>query len=209
MPAPSYPLSLPATPGFVSSKFAIRRAVAVAQSPFTGQQQTYEYSMALWTAELKLPPMKRAVAAEWQSFFMKLHGRRGTFLLGDPDAKNPRGAISLSATPTLNAAVAIGDYDVSITGVGNSIVAFRAGDYIQIGSTSASKLYMITADATSNGSGVVSVSVEPTIKATASSGAAVTFVSPCGVFRMDSNDLGWDADYVSKYGIAFSATEAL
>lgn len=209
MPAPSYPLSLPASPGIMASSFAIRRAVAVAQSPFTGQQQTYEWAMALWAAEIKLPPMKRETAAEWQAFFMKLHGRRGTFLLGDPDSKNPRGAISLSATPTLNSAVAIGDYDVSIAGVGISIVAFKAGDYIQIGASASAKLYMITADATSNGSGVVSVSVEPTIKAAASSGAAVTFVSPKGVFRMDANQLGWDADHVSKYGITFSATEAL
>lgn len=209
MPAPSYPLTMPVSTGIVASRFALRRAVAVAQSPFTGQQQSYEWSMALWTAEIKLPPMKREYASEWLSFFMKLHGRRGTFLLGDPDAKNPRGAISLAATPTLNASVAIGDYDVSIAGVGNSIGAFKAGDYIQIGSSATAKLYMITADATSNGSGVVSVSVEPTIKATASSGAAVTFISPKGVFRMDANELGWDADHVSKYGIAFSATEAL
>lgn len=209
MPAPTYPLSLPATPAPVSSRFALRRAVALAESPFTGQQQTYEWPLALWTAEIKLPPMKRSTAAEWQAFFMKLHGRRGTFLLGDPDSKNPRGAISLSATPTLNSSVAIGDYDVSIAGVGNSIVAFKAGDYIQIGSASTAKLYMITADATSNGSGVVSVSVEPTIKATASGGAAVTFISPKGVFRMNTNELGWDADHVSKYGITFSATEAL
>ena len=209
MPAPSYPLTMPVTPGPVASKFAIRRAVAVSQSPFTGQQQTYEWPMALWTAEIKLPPMKRETAAAWQAFFMQLHGRRGTFLLGDPDAKNPRGAISLSATPTLNTSVAIGDYDVSIAGVGNSIVAFKAGDYIQIGSAATAKLYMITADATSNGSGVVSVSVEPTIKAVASGGAAVTFLSPKAVFRMDANELSWDADHVSKYGITFSATEAL
>lgn len=209
MPAPSYPLTMPVTPAPVASRFAIRRAVAMAQSPFTGQQQVYEWPMALWVAEIKLPPMKRETAAAWQSFFMQLHGRRGTFLLGDPDAKNPRGAISLSATPTLNTAVAIGDYDVSIAGVGNSIVAFKAGDYIQIGSAATAKLYMITADATSNGSGVVSVSVEPTIKAAASGGAAVTFISPKAVFRMDSNELSWDADHVSKYGITFSATEAL
>lgn len=200
---------MPTSPGVMASRFALRRAVALAQSPFTGQQQTYEWPMALWVAEIRLPPMKRETAVEWQSFFMKLHGRRGTFLLGDPDSKNPRGAISLSATPTLNSAVAIGDYDVSITGVGASIVAFKAGDYIQIGASATAKLYMITADATSNGSGVVSVSVEPSIKAAASGGAAVTFVSPKGVFRMDTNELGWEADHVSKYGITFSATEAL
>lgn len=209
MTAPSYPLSLPASPGFVQSSFSLKRAVAVATSPFTGQSQSYEYPMAIWTAQVSLPPMKRATAAEWQAFLLKLHGRRGTFLLGDPDAKLPRGAISLSATPTLNAAATAGDYTVDIAGVGNSIVAFKAGDYIQLGSSSSSRLYMIVADATSNGSGVVTVTIEPSIRVTVSSGAAVVFQSPACSMRLDANDIGWDADNVSKYGISFSCTEAI
>lgn len=209
MSAPTYPLSLPASPGFVQSTFTLKRAVAVATSPFTGQSQSYEYPMAIWTATVSLPPMKRATAAEWQAFLLKLHGRRGTFLLGDPDAKAPRGAISLSATPTLNAAANAGDYTVQIAGVGNSIVAFRAGDYIQLGSAATARLYMIVADATSNGSGVVTVTIEPSIRATVASGQAVTFLSPACNMRLDANDIGWEADHVSRYGISFSCTEAI
>lgn len=209
MSAPSYPLSLPASPGFVQSSFVLKRAVAVASSPFTGQSQSYEYPMAIWTAQVSLPPMNRATAAEWQAFLLKLHGRRGTFLLGDPDAKVPRGAISLSATPTLNATATAGDYTVAITGVGNSIVAFRAGDYIQLGSGATARLYMIVADATSNGSGVVTVTIEPSIRVTVASGGSVTFQSAKCNMRLDANDIGWEANHVSKYGISFSCTEAI
>jgi hypothetical protein len=209
MTAPTYPLSLPDSPGFVQSSFALRRAVAVAQSPFTGQTQSYEHPMALWVAQVQLPPMKRATAAAWQAFLLKLHGRRGTFLLGDPDAKVPRGAISLSATPTLNAAANAGDYQVQIAGVGTSIVAFRAGDYIQLGASSTARLYMIVDDATSDGSGVVTVTIEPSIRVTVASGGAVVYQSAKTVFRLDANDIGWDADQVSRFGISFSCTEAI
>jgi len=209
MTAPSYPLALPNTPGFVQSRFALQRAVAVASSPFTGQSQSYEHPMALWTAQLQLPPMKRATAAAWQALLLKLHGRRGTFLLGDPDAKVPRGAISLSATPTLNAAANAGDYQMQIAGVGTSIVAFRAGDYIQLGASSTARLYMIVDDATSNGSGVVTVNIEPSIRVTVASGSAVVYQSAKTVFRLDANDIGWDADQVSRFGISFSCTEAI
>jgi hypothetical protein len=209
MTAPTYPLTMPTSPGFVQSSFAIRRAVAVAQSPFTGQSQSYEHPMALWVAQVQLPPMKRATAAAWQAFLLKLHGRSGTFLLGDPDAKVPRGAISLSATPTLNAAANAGDYQVELTGVGTSIVAFRAGDYIQLGSAATARLYMIVDDATSDGSGVVTVTIEPSIRVTVASGGAVVYQSAKTVFRLDANDIGWDADHVSRFGISFSCTEAI
>lgn len=207
MAAPSYPLSHPTDVGFTSTRFAMSRAVAVAQSPFTGSQQIQEHDMALWIATVSLPPMKRATAAKWLAFFMKLHGRKGTFLLGDADCKTAQGAIS--GIVTLNAAVAIGDYDVALlTSLNSTSNVFKAGDYIQIGTGAASKLHMIVEDASTNGSGVATVTVEPPIKTAASSGTTVTYSDAKGLFRMDANELGWDADYLSRFGVTFSCTEA-
>ena len=107
MAAPTYPLAHPTDVGFTKSKFSIARAVAVAESPFTGAQQVHEYDRATWKATVTLPPMKRDVAAKWLAFFMKLHGRKGTFLLGDPDCKTAQGNITGSVT--LGADIGIGD----------------------------------------------------------------------------------------------------
>ena len=208
MAAPSYPLTLPSAPAFSKSRWTLRRVTAVSESPFTGQQQVYDYGYALWTASLTLPPMLRADAANWEAFMMKLHGRVGTFLLYDPDAKAPQGGVNTSAT--LNGAVAVGDFTISIdTNNANMTNVFKAGDYIQIGVAGGAKLYMIVDNANSNSSGVASVNIEPSIKAAGNSGAAVNYTSAVGVFRMDTPDLGWDTDEVSKFGITFSCTEAL
>jgi hypothetical protein len=208
MGAPSYPLTLPSAPAFQKARWSLKRVTAVSESPFTGQQQVYDYGYALWTATLTLPPMLRADAANWEAFMMKLHGRVGTFLLYDPDAKTPQGGVTTSAT--LEGAVAIGDYTIGIdTNNANMTNVFKAGDYIQIGSAAAAKLYMIVDNANSNGDGVATVNIEPPIKVAASDGAAVDYTSAVGVFRMDAADLGWDTDEVSKFGITFSCTEAL
>ena len=199
---------MPTTPNFTDSSWRLNRRVAVSQSQFTGAQQVFEYDYALWGATLSLPPMKREQAREWEAFLMQLHGVKGTFLLGDPDASSPQGVVT--GTVTLNSAVAVGDFTVALATSQNSTNnMFRKGDYIQLGSAGTSKLHMVTADANSNSSGVVTVTIEPSIKAVVRTGQQITYNSPKGLFRMESNDLGWDASRTSLYGISFSCIEAL
>lgn len=208
MAAPTYPLTVPSSPYYQKSTWALQRKTAISVSPFSGAQQVYEYDYALWSATLTLPPMKRSDAANWQAFILKLHGRKGTFLLGDPDARTPRGTIS--GAVTLGANASVGDFTISISTSQNNLVnAFRAGDYIQLGSGGTSKLYMIVDDVTTDGSGDADINIEPAIKTAATSGATVTYTNPKGLFRMENPQIDWDADEVSKYGIAFDAMEAL
>ena len=208
MTAPSYPLTLPTAPAFQTAKWGLNRRVGVSESPFTGSQQVYEYSYALWNATLKLPPMRRTQAANWEAFLMKLHGEKGTFLLGNPDSSTARGGIS--GNVTLGANAAVGDFTITLATSQNSLVnIFRAGDYIQFGSGATSKLHIIVDDANSNGSGEVDVNVEPAIKTAVSSGGAVVYSNAKGVFRMRTSELGWDTDEVSTYGISFACMEAI
>lgn len=200
----SYPLTMPTTPAFVSQQWSTIRGTGMSESPFTGGQQTVEFAYAKWKAVLTLPPMRRPQASAWTAFFAKLHGRRGTFLLGDQDAKVPQinkitaGTITGSVTLSQNAD--IGDTVLNISGT----TAFKAGDYIQLGSSSSARLYIVVEDQ----GGGSTIQVEPKLKTAASSGATVTYSSPQGLFRMDSNELMWDTNAVSVYGISFSCTEA-
>ena len=203
----TYPLTPPTTPGFVSSNFGIKRSIAISESPFTGQQKSYEYDRALWYATLSLPPMKRTQAAAWCAFLVALKGRRGTFLLGDPDAKEARG--NIPGDRTLSSAASAGDNEISFAyTASDGYVAFEAGDYFQIGTTSSSRLYMVVEQATVS-SNSVTATFEPALRADASSGTSIIVSEPKSVFRLDSNEVSWDADNISKYGITFSCTEAL
>ena len=205
----SYPLTMPTSPSnFVTSEWRIIRTVAVSQSPFTYAQQVAKYTGSVWQTTVTLPPMKRADAGAWQSFYMQLNGRFGTFLLGDPDAKTIQG----SATGTMSASADqdVGAYDITVDGLNASqSTAFKKGDYVQFGSASASKLHMIVADISTNGSGEATLQIEPPLKTAITNNDVITYSNTKAVMRMDANDLGWNANNVSLYGISFSCTEAL
>lgn len=206
----TYPLDLPTNVGIIGSGWKLKRAVAVSASPFSGVQQSQEYDLALWQATISLPPMKRADAAYWQAFFLKLHGRSGSFLMGDPDAKQPRGTLSGGGSLVTSVSVAMFAHEVPVTCVGRSNqTILKVGDYVQFGAGASAKLHMVVADATTDGSGQTTLIVEPPLKAVVSISESVIFSNPRGVFRMDTSELGWDSDHVSRFGVSFSCTEKL
>jgi hypothetical protein len=199
---------MPTTPNFVKSEWSISRAVAVSSSPFTYSSQVYKFTGAKWSAVVSLPPMKREQAVEWQSFFMRLQGQFGTFLMGDPDASAVRGTIA--NTVAVNADQNVGAYDVTIDGADASeSQLFKTGDYVQFNSGATSKLHMIIADVASNGSGVATLPIEPPLSAALLNNATVSYASPKCVMRMTNNELTWSASHISLYGVSFSCEEVL
>ena len=208
MAEPSYPLTLPTSPSnFVTSEWRIIRTVAYTESPFTYGQQVAKYQGSVWQTTVTLPPMNRADAGAWQSFFMQLNGRFGTFLLGDPDAKTIQGGAT--TVISVNGDHSVGAYDVVVDGADTSTVIFKKGDYVQFGSGATSKLHMIVADITSDASGNATLQIEPSLKTALTDDDVVTYSNTKAVMRMDSNELGWNANNVSLYGISFSCTESL
>jgi len=204
----SYPLTMPTSPSnFVTSEWRIIRTVAVSQSPFTYAQQVAKYTGSVWQTTVTLPPMNRADAGAWQSFLMQLNGRFGTFLLGDPDGKTIQG--SATTVISVNGDHSVGAFDVVVDGCTASSTEFKKGDYVQFGSGASSKLHMIVADITSDGSGNATLQIEPPLKTALTDDDAVTYSNTKAVMRMDANDLGWSANKVSLYGISFSCTESL
>lgn len=84
-------ITMPSAPNFSRSTFTLNRAVSNTVSPFTGATRTQEYDFAGWSSTVSLPPLRRDVAAQWQSFLLNLKGSSNYFLFNDPDAKTPRG----------------------------------------------------------------------------------------------------------------------
>lgn len=75
---------MPSSPNFASVRFALNRTIAASRSTFTYKQRTQEYDGVYWSAEVTLPPMKRADALEWTTFLTRLQGVKNTFLMADP-----------------------------------------------------------------------------------------------------------------------------
>ena len=203
---PSYPLTLPTVTGITTQNWGLERVVAVTESPFTNQEQVYEHEGAQWRATFTLPPMKKESAAVWLAFLMSLRGRRGTFKIGDQDRKTIQGVAT--GTILVNGDAQTGNA-INLDGFANSTNnVFKAGDYIQINSY----LYMVSADVNSNASGEATVYVEPSLRTgieAINDDTTVVYSNTTTLMRLDSNELNWDTNNVSVYGISFACSEAL
>jgi hypothetical protein len=203
----SYPLSLPTSPAFRDAEFMLRDVIGVSESPFTLEQQVYDWNAQRWECSLSLPPMTRAQAEPWLAFFLKLRGRKGTFLLGNPDGATPRG--TPSGTPLVNGAHSARASSLSIKGwTASAANVLKTGDMIQLGSGSTARLHKVLSDVSANGSGIATVDIMPALRTSYSDGAAIVTSSAVGLFRL-TKEVGWSTDAVSLFGISFAAVEAL
>lgn len=203
----TYPLVLPNSPGFNAVRFTARPVVAISESPFTLQTQVQEYSGQRLEVEATLPPMTRAQAEYWNTFMLKLNGMRGSFLLGDPTGKTPRGIAT--GTPVVNGASQTGNslltsgWTISITGI------LLAGDYIQIGTGSSSRLHKVLDDVNSDGSGLATLLLWPSLRSSPSNGTSIITSNTTGIFRLASNEITWNIGESIKYGITIAAKEVV
>lgn len=125
-------IAIPTTPGFTDSNFSLYRAVAISASPFSGKQRTQEFDAVFWQGRVTLPPMNRAQASNWQSFFLNLEGNKNYFLFGDPDAKSPQG--------TYNGGYFLGEARLNSGSPVNSVTLSFSGNTI----TSPSSIFAAT-----------------------------------------------------------------
>ena len=191
----SYPLSTPTSIGIESIELRAVNAVATSQSPFTYKQQIISHGGQKWEASISIPPVHRDKAAPWKAMLVALKGQVGTFLLGDPDYATPQGTVS-SCVITGNA----GDDTVEVVMTGTLI----AGDYIQLGSGSSSRLHQVLLDQSGSGD----LEIWPALRANYTSSVAI-FNSPKGVFRLSGNVTSWSINNSSTYGISFEAVESI
>ncbi len=191
----SYPLATPTTIGIESIELRAVNAVAVSQSPFTYKQQIISHGGQKWEASVSIPSVHRDKAAEWKAMLVGLKGQSGTFLLGDPDYATPQGTVS-SCVLTGDA----GDETASVVMTGT----LKAGDYIQLGSGSSSKLHQVLLDQDGDGT----IEIWPSLRSDYTS-TTVVFNSPKGVFRLSTNMTSWSINNASIYGISFEAVEAV
>ena len=199
----TYPLSLPSVTDYASARMTARSVVGVSQSPFTGAQQVQKHQGQWWEFDARLVPMSRASAETWIAFLLSLNGMQGTFLLGDPLGTTARGVGS--GTPLVNGASQTGNSLITDGWTASQTGILKAGDYFQLGTGSSSKLYKVLNDANSDGSGNATFDIFPEINTAVADDTAITVSSAKGLFRLTSNEMGFDLQQAQQYGIAFSA----
>jgi len=150
--------------------------------------QAVEVGSPLWsttiTSSLKRPE-------QWQAVMMQLRGRTNQLQLWNFGRPVPKG--TMRGTMTASAA-SMGATSMTITAAGQAGKTLLTGDYLGVGAGVTQQVVMLIADATSNGSGVITVSFEPALRNALSGGAVVTWDRPKALFRRTDSKAGWDYD---------------
>lgn len=198
----SFPLTAPSTPKPQSVAFSQTNIVSVTRSPFTLVQQVQEFDGSGWLLSVNMPPMTRAEAAPWISFLTKLRGIRGTFYYGDTMLATPQG--TAAGTPLVNGTSQTG-FTLVTDGWDNSSAILLEGDLIQIDDS----LYLITADATSDGSGNATLDIWPRLRSHADNASIITSNTK-GLWRLLSDTTQAINDRSDRlYTVSFQAEEAI
>jgi hypothetical protein len=203
----TYPVTFPTTPGIARLRITPRSVVSMSQSPFTGQQQVYKHQGQWWEAEVTLPAMTRAEAESIVAFLLSLDGSYGTFTMGDPIGTSPRGIGT--GTPLVKGAAQTGQDLLTDGWTANQTGILKAGDWIQLGTGSSTKLYKVLVDTNSNASGEATLTLFPKLRSSPSDNQAIYVNNTKGLWRLAAKEMPYEVNEASIYGITFACIEAL
>jgi hypothetical protein len=129
-------------------------------------------------------PLSLADGAPWEVLVFQLRGGVNHLACHDIGKPAPRG--TMRGTMTLSSSASAGATSLVITaGVGQASTTLLRGDWLQVGTPgpTTSQLVKVMADATANGSGVITVTIEPPLRMAYSSSAAVAWDKPLAYFK--------------------------
>jgi hypothetical protein len=186
----------------------LEMAVATVRSPYSGQDRTQDWGGRWWAYDVQLGPWhasrSAAEARAVQAFFTGLEATSGRFLFADPSAVYTGGYVALGL-PTVNGNGQTGR-TLATTGWTPHAV-LRAGMCFSVGTDTATRFYMLTADVTVNGSGQATLSISPSLRESPATGTALDYAAPKVQLRIPSAVAAQVATG-AYYTFAFTAEEA-
>lgn len=202
----SYPISLPAAFAAAQTTMRQNNTVGESSSPFTAEQQLYVHQGQWWEAEIQLPPMTRDDAEDCLGAFLSLRGKEGTMLLPAPNTA-PRGVGG--GTPLVDGASQTGLVLAIKGGPLSTTNWLKAGDWIQLGSGSSTRLHKVLVNASTDGAGKTTLDIWPRLRSSPADSAAIVITNCKGLFQLSSNAQDYSIKPAMIYGYAFAARERL
>jgi len=175
--------------GIQNVEMRLKRSIAVAESPFSYDQQDYDFGGARWEAEVTLAPLSYSDARSVEAFLIGLKGQSGTFRFGNP-------LHNINKSVLLQSSTAIGDETISAQGS-----AVSAGNYFSLGNY----LYIVTENYTGAGQMVI----QPPMREVVANNTLLDFSYPRSTWRLTANDIGWSTSSSSLTSFTIPMVEAL
>jgi hypothetical protein len=168
-----------------ATMFAVVSNTSIFQSHLTGAIQTLDRGGEHWNVKIVFGNLKAPDSDILVAWLAKLNGRQHRFTLHN-HAKTNRGAFG--GTPLVAGASQTGN-SINLDGCSFTITNWiREGDFFSIDN----ELKICTADASSDGAGLITVSFAPRLHAAPANNAVITTASATGVFMLDTESVSWN-----------------
>lgn len=191
----------PSSPAFNSLNVKSIQHTYVSRS-LTGRRQARQIGGQFWKMTATFPPLTRAQFAPIYAFVVKQRGRYESFSI--VPAVISTGLGSPAGTPLMRGASQTGR-TLATDGWNASIAIFKAGDFLKIAGND--KVYMVTADVTSNASTSADtpISIEPALVDSPADNAAITHSSVSFTVSLTSGvqEFATDSTGLFEYEIDF------
>jgi hypothetical protein len=204
----TYPITLPTPPGPQEYTLVLENVAGENDSPFDLSDQVFLWPGDMFTAEATWPPMLLNQAEPLICALDMLLGRYGTVLLPDYNRLAPQGP--MNGSPVVNGANASGSNELSVRTTAISAANWAVvGDYIQVTAIGGlQRIHKVLQNASTNGSGIVTLPIRPSIREPLTDGIVVVTTNCAGTFRLTSNATPWKIDRNRVYTVSFKAREA-
>ena len=208
--APSYPLALAdlGLPPF-SAEIIMPKIQSRSEVPTSGVQLFQVYGDGPMRMRLTWPPLDRAEAAEVITFQLLLNSFGGAkqFLAGDPNGATPRGVGG--GSPLVKGASQTGNQLATDGWPLSTSNVLRKFDWFQLRSGANARLYCVTEDASSDGSGDATLSIWPALRESPPDNEPLVITNPVGRWYLLDPTVRYSIDVATLYGVTLEAIEAL
>lgn len=184
------------------STFRRSRTIFSNRSPFSGKTQVVGLSDWQWRANFQYRPLTKAEGAVKLAAIAALAEGTGTVNLGDPDFRVLLSGYAGSLT--VSGAGQTGQ-SLVVAGSANTLI-LKAGDYIELPTTQR-QLFKVTADATTNGSGIATLALDAPLRTSPANAAAITKTNTTVPFRV--TNYSHSSDGAGWLSLSIEAEEAL
>jgi hypothetical protein len=162
---------------------SLQMAVATVRSPFSGRAATQDWGGRWWAYDLQLGPWRGEASRPVRAFFASLEETAGRFLFEDPTAAYT-GGIMFPGEPRVAGAGQTGRSLVT-DGWTPGIPIF-AGMCISLGTDTATRFHMVTADTFVDALGNATLSLAPGLRESPADNAVIEWQAPKVQLRVPS-----------------------
>ena len=156
----------PTTPEFRSMNFSSEQKT-ITSTTDSGKMFSVQIDGQRFKFSASYPPMSRTDFAPVLAFIMKQRSQKETFQIALPDLKNAKG--NVSGTVLVNGSHSAGDTTITVDAMTGTL---KAGDLVKFAH---SKVYMIVADVTADGSNEATLTIEPPLREALADDSSVTY----------------------------------